>query len=111
MNGFNSEIKQELYRDAILTYGRDAQIDVAIEEMAELTKALIKNRREDGKSGNHEAWQQAYDNVAEEIVDVQIMLDQLKIIYEYNSNIEFAKLNRLQNRLSFRKEDRSHAET
>lgn len=31
---------EELYRKAIDTYGADSQIDMAIEEMSELTKAF-----------------------------------------------------------------------
>lgn len=61
--------EKELYRDAIETFGIPAQVDVLIEEMAELTQGLLKWRR--GKEG-------AWDNVHEELADVEIMLAQLK---------------------------------
>ena len=56
---------------AILTYGHDAQKKMALEEMSELQKEICKNWR--GKDN--------YDEIAEEIADVEIMLDQLKMIY------------------------------
>ena len=59
-----------IYKKAIETYGEIPQIDVAIEEMAELTQALSKYKR--GKQ----------HNVEEEIADVSIMLEQLKIIFD-----------------------------
>lgn len=64
---------------AIDTYGRQAQIDVAIEEMAELTKALLKTRRV--SDDDHDAHVRADIHVIEEIADVEIMIDQLKIMY------------------------------
>ena len=40
------EIKNpEVLEDAIKKYGVSIQIDMAIEEMSELTKAILKNRR------------------------------------------------------------------
>lgn len=71
---------------AVLSYGSFAQTDVAIEEMAELTQALIHNRR--GRPAN----------IAEEIADVEIMLEQLKIIHrceEEVRRIKDAKIRRL----------------
>ncbi len=56
---------------AIKTYGNDAQKKMALEEMSELQKEICKNWR--GKDN--------YDEIAEEIADVEIMLDQLKMIY------------------------------
>lgn len=56
---------------AIKTYGNDVQKKMALEEMSELQKEICKNWR--GKDN--------YDEIAEEIADVEIMLDQLKMIY------------------------------
>lgn len=61
-------MKETIYQDAIDTFGVPAQVDMLIEEMAELTQALLKWRR--GK--------QNMDNVHEEVVDVEIVLEQLK---------------------------------
>ena len=37
---------KELLQKAIETYGKKGQVDVAIEEMAELTQALLHERRD-----------------------------------------------------------------
>ena len=66
----------EIYQQAIETYGKDAQLKMAIEEMAELTQAICKSFR--GKDN--------LDNIIEEIADVEIMLAQLKIIFEISQN-------------------------
>jgi len=58
------------------TYGFAPQTDVAIEEMAELTKELLKFRR----AMNAEAtldYRKNIDNIVDEMADVQIMLLQL----------------------------------
>lgn len=74
-------------------YGKEPQVDMCIEEMSELTKALLKERR--GK-GN-------IKDIAEEIADVQIMLEQMKWIFEIeddeiNEIIDY-KLNRTLERI------------
>ena len=43
--GVKNMSKNEILQQAILKYGKHSQIDVAIEEMSELTKALLKDRR------------------------------------------------------------------
>jgi NTP pyrophosphatase (non-canonical NTP hydrolase) len=55
------------------TYGEQAQIDIAIEEMSELTKALLKYRRTKGNDAI------VNNNVTEEMADVKIMLAQLEL--------------------------------
>lgn len=55
------------------TYGLNPQIDIAIEEMAELTKELLKYRRSK-ESADAAA---VTKNIVEEMADVQIMLLQL----------------------------------
>jgi len=54
-------------------YGKDSQVDITIEECSELIKALLKERRYPGS-----------DRLAiiDEIADVEIMLNQLKIIFD-----------------------------
>lgn len=56
---------------AVDTYGKEAQLIICMEEMAELTKELSKNLR----------GQENRQSVAEEIADVEIMLEQLKLIF------------------------------
>lgn len=56
-------------------YGYHKQKDIAIEEMAELTKAICKLQRT--SSANQEEYRNALMNVQEEIADVSIMVMQL----------------------------------
>ena len=92
-----------IMRQAIETYGTQAQCDVAIEEMAELTKAIMKIRR---VANDYEKTPAALDNLLEEIADVDIMVDQLKIMWGPKQVEEYRrkKLERLERRLN---DDRS----
>ena len=79
---------------ALEHYGNRPQVDMAVEEMSELTKELLKNRR--GKENRSQ--------IANEMADVYIMLEQLKFIFgvdetELKVNAEF-KLQRLNKRLN-----------
>lgn len=78
MNKIDYDTRAVVYRDAIVQYGHMAQTMVAIEEMSELTKELCKliNR-----GGNN------MDRVAEEIADVTIMMEQLRIMYGINEEV------------------------
>lgn len=96
-----TKLQSDILQKAIDTYGESAQIDIAIEEMAELTKALIKERRE--KKNNAKA----VCDICEEIADVAIMLEQLMIIFDFpldddTSVSDFVKykINRLEKRLN-----------
>lgn len=64
---------------------------MAIEEMSELTKALLKYRRDPGPARKND--------ILEEMADVSIMLNQLALIFgDYNEQ-EIYKLERLERRL------------
>ena len=56
---------------AIETYGKDMQLNVAVEEFSELIKEICKHKR--GRDN--------IDNIIEEMADCYIMLDQLAIIF------------------------------
>lgn len=94
--------KTELLKKAINTYGVQAQKDMMIEEMSELTKAILEERRGDC----FPSAELAKDNIREEIVDVQIMLNQMKIIYGYKLEWENRKLQRLRDKIN---RERNHA--
>lgn len=90
------EERRQLLARAIKTYGVESQIEMAIEEMAELTKALCKVRR--AAPGTETT--AAVVNVIEEMADVRIMLDQLCIIFNRSTESkEEEKLLRLRSRL------------
>ena len=90
---------ESIMQQAIETYGVQAQCDVAVEEMAELTKAIMKIRR---VADDYEKTQPALDNLLEEIADVDIMVDQLKIMWGPKQVEEYRrkKLERLERRLA-----------
>jgi hypothetical protein len=71
----------DVYRKALMTYGKDAQITMVFEEMAELQKELCKVLRGKKVTGN----------IAEEIADVEIMLEQMKILFEIEDMVEGLK--------------------
>lgn len=77
---------------AIDKYGVQAQVMMAIEEMAELTKALCKLPRSTGGDDT----KARIGHVREELADVQIMIDQMKLIYGDTEEIEQEKLDRLE---------------
>ena len=77
-----SEIdEKEIYRQAIDKWGAEAQITMVFEEMAELQKELCKSLR--GKENRIE--------IAEEMADVEIMLEQMKILYNAENLVESNK--------------------
>lgn len=86
--------KEELYRAAIVKWGVPSQVEMAIEECSELIHAIQKTKRSNGPV--------AQSHVCEEIADVEIMIEQLrgifncKIIDKYKAE----KLERLEKRIS-----------
>jgi len=62
---------RNIYRRALDAWGKEAQVMMAIEEMAELTKELSKDFRGKGST----------DHLCEEIADAYIMLKELSEYY------------------------------
>lgn len=86
--------KNNLYRLAITKWGKISQLDMLVEESAELIKAVNKFKRFSS--------QQNCLNLLEEIADVEIMCEQVRIIFNNNDVIEGfknEKLHRLANLL------------
>jgi hypothetical protein len=84
---------KSLLEKAIDTYGEESQKIMAIEEMSELTKEICKDKRN----------LSCKLKIAEEIADVEIMLEQLKIIYKADKQVQGfkkSKLERLEQRLN-----------
>ena len=91
------DIDMKLINDCVRIYGKSSQVDMAIEEMSELTKALLKERRVDTDNEK-----KAADHIAEEMADVLIMLEQLMIIFDNSEEIQkqiYYKLERQGKRL------------
>ncbi|OUP70708.1 hypothetical protein B5F10_02135 [Anaerotruncus colihominis] len=81
-----------IFEQAIRTYGKESQMKMVLEEVAELQKEICK------------LWR-GRDNVqaiAEEVADVEIMLDQLKLILDIEEDVQRfreKKITRLKERL------------
>ena len=57
---------------AVEAYGKDMQLNVAVEKLSELIKEICKNKR--GKDNLH--------NIIEELADCYIMMSQIEIIFD-----------------------------
>ena len=81
-----------IFEQAIKTYWEEAQVKMVLEEVAELQKEICKLWR--GRD-NIQA-------IAEEVADVEIMLDQLKLILDIEEDVQRfreKKITRLKERL------------
>ena len=72
---------EKIYIKLISKFGCDNQIIVGIEELSELQKELTKQLRGNGNI-NH---------IVSEIADVEIMLEQIKIIFNCKKEVENTK--------------------
>lgn len=92
MNKISYKERQKVYDKAIRTWGMESQAWMVIEEMSELAKELCKTRR---KMSNPDA-------LADEIADVTIMLEQLRLMFDVNDRVcehMDMKIERLKRRL------------
>ena len=88
-------VKKAIAKRAILYFGEEMQQLQSIEEMAELTQALIKYRKNPG--------QETFARVLDELADVKVMVKQLEVMFAYDKKrLEYvdqrwdALLNRLE---------------
>ena len=84
---------ESVLKEAIETHGHAAQQDMCIEEMAELTQAILHFRRK--------MTPEARQNVEQEIADVEIMIMQMRMMFNSNNidRIKTEKIERLRLRL------------
>ena len=68
------------------SYNIETQIDVLIEEMSELTKALLKNRRAH-KGQTKESVRNTEQSIIEEVADVEIMIQQIIYLFEIEDEV------------------------
>lgn len=87
----------EILLDALEYYGERDQVDMIPEEMAELSKALLKLRR--AQKFREPGQRLLMEDVAEEIADVQIVLDQMKLLFPGWETWMQKKLQRLEERI------------
>ncbi len=67
----------DLYDAALLKYGLQAQEDVLLEEMSELSKVILKGRRS----------RIIREDLVDEIADVEIMLEQIKQYHNLSNRV------------------------
>lgn len=93
MNRISYAERVQIYRATIYAWGAENQEKMVVEEMSELTKEICKHWR--GRDN--------LDAIADEIADVTIMLEQLRLIYNLNDAVSAhmdKKILRLQDRLN-----------
>lgn len=86
------EETEAILKKAIETYGTDMQLNVAVEEFAELTKEICKHKR---GNDNTEA-------IVEEMADCYIMLEQMTMIFGLGSTVIADAINNKVKRLKKR---------
>lgn len=79
--------EKQIFKKSIEKFGSEKQFDMLIEEMAELTQAILKSRRKGEIS----------ENLHEEFADVKIVMEQIEMISDPNilSDYRFGKIQRL----------------
>lgn len=87
------QIDKELLQKAVDTWGRDSQLLMLLEEMSELQKEILKymNRGKDN-----------LNEIIDETADVEIMLTQLKYIFNIEDAVALhipKKLQKIEKRL------------
>lgn len=89
--------KETMYK-AINTYGVENQMIKTVEELSELSQALCKILTSKFTDDNSEI----FENIFEEIADVEIMLEQCKIMFQCDKEVSAwknKKIERLERRL------------
>ena len=85
-----------VYRRCICEYGTQPQIDMCIEEMSELTKALLKYRRKfalargenvNPTNGDTDLLKARAD-IIDELADVRIMCRQMELFFQAEDEVE-----------------------
>lgn len=89
-------------QSALYQFGLERQVDKAIEEMSELTTALLNLRQADRYGRGRR--EDALVNVLEEMADVQIMLDQMKLAFGETDGVEEVKLKALDHKIKMEQE-------
>lgn len=95
-----SNERDEVFERCLRTYGVQPQVDMMIEEMSELIKALLKWRRS-GLKGLSDM----RDCIIDELADVRIMERQMEMLFDCEDEVESRidyKVQRQQERLEKR---------
>lgn len=92
------DVRKKIFVQCIVQWGVKNQEDMAVEEVGEFLKALMKLRRSNSLTAK-----KCLMELADEVADVEVMLEQIKIMHEMHAivdDIKVFKINRLQQRLN-----------
>ena len=95
-----------IYEDAIETWGRQAQMMKAAEELCELAAAI--NRLLCCEASGYRIREDVLAELMEEWADVEIMLNQLHVMIEMDEEVYIGKLEALEGKI--RKAREAHAD-
>ena len=92
----NANKRDDVLKRCICEYGAPAQVDMCIEEMSELTKALLKYRRKSalakGENVNSTSeiinLNKAREDIIDELADVKIMCRQMELLFQVEDAVE-----------------------
>ena len=92
----NANKRDDVLKRCICEYGAPAQVDMCIEEMSELTKALLKYRRKSalakGENVNSTSeiinLNKAREDIIDELADVKIMCHQMELLFQVEDVVE-----------------------
>lgn len=84
---------KEVWKECVSRYGENVQVDIAIEEMSELIKALLKYRckkteNEQRRHSDGSNLKSLLEDISEETADVIIMIEQLLMIYHNEETVD-----------------------
>ncbi len=88
MASTRTRLEEETFKEAISKNGESLQLIVLFEEMSELQKECCKAFRYSLTKGLHA-------HIAEEIADVEIMLEQAKMIFGVDDEVEMWRLDKV----------------
>ena len=92
----NANKRDDVLKRCICEYGAPAQVDMCIEEMSELTKALLKYRTKSalakGENVNSTSeiinLNKAREDIIDELADVKIMCRQMELLFQVEDVVE-----------------------
>lgn len=79
----NANKRDTVLKRCICEYGAPAQVDMCIEEMSELAKALLKYRRKSGLAKD-----KSRDDIIDELAGVKIMCRQMELLFQAEDAVE-----------------------
>ena len=84
----NANKRDDVLKRCICEYGAPAQVDMCIEEMSELTKALLKYRRKSALAKGENVNSTSEEDIIDELADVKIMCRQMELLFQVEDVVE-----------------------